>query len=216
MSAEPRAKFQYNNIMYASMGYLIEHLTNTTLADFFRDRLWHPMGMKNTYLHPDDALAKDEDLAHAYYWNNDTEAYGEIPWSDERNIAGAGMAISSVRDMSRYLRHMLDETGPISKAGHKAIKRPRVVYDNGDHIFDHPVSYGLGWSHTVVENEDTWFHTGRVNDMISVMLIVPSRDFGFVFMMNKASVVALESIMSKVFSYLFKTDPGKHRKIEEM
>lgn len=113
MSAEPRARWQYNNMMYATVGHLVETLANSTLADFLRDRLWRPMGMRGTYLHPDDALAAGAGrLARPYYWDNDTETYGAIPWRDETSIAGAGMAISSVLDWSRYVRHMVAGDGP--------------------------------------------------------------------------------------------------------
>lgn len=52
------------------------------------------------------------------YFTAAVDSYGEIPWRDATNIAGAGMAISSILDWSRYLRQMIQETGPISKTGH--------------------------------------------------------------------------------------------------
>ncbi|KAF4977117.1 hypothetical protein FZEAL_6305 [Fusarium zealandicum] len=173
MAGEPRQKWRYNNMMYGMMGYLVESLTNSSLAQVFRDRLWHPMGMFETYLHPDDSLASGHTLAVPYYWNNDTESHGEVPWRDQIHIAGAGMAISSIGDWSRYLRHMMEETGPISKTGHDILRFPHMVIDGGDRLFTGPIYYGFGWFGSVFQDEPVWWHSGLVNNMMSIMLMPP-------------------------------------------
>jgi CubicO group peptidase (beta-lactamase class C family) len=197
LANEPRVKWEYNNMMYGTMGYLVETLTNSSLGAFFRHRLWQPMGMLDTYLHPDDALASGSSLAHPYYWNNDTQSYGEVPWRDETNIAGAGMAISSVLDWSRYLRHMIRETGPISKAGHRTVKFPYMVCEERDELFTGPIYYGYGWFGSVFQNEQVWWHSGLVDSMMSIMMMIPSRDFGFIIMLNSEGTPALDSIIAK-------------------
>ncbi|KAJ4328427.1 hypothetical protein N0V84_001111 [Fusarium piperis] len=214
MAGEPRAKWRYSNLMYGTMGYLIETLTGTSLADFFRDRLWLPMGMRNTYLHPDDALASESTLAVPYYWNNDTETYGEIPWRDEQNIAGAGMAISSILDWSRYLRHMIDETGPISKAGHHILKLPHMVVEEHERLFTGPVYYGFGWFGSIFQDEPVWWHSGLVNSMMSIMLMIPSKRFGFVIMLNSENAPALDSIIAKTLYDFFDVEEGKRQNLE--
>ncbi|KAJ3538949.1 hypothetical protein NM208_g4241 [Fusarium decemcellulare] len=214
MAGEPREKWRYSNLMYGTMGYLVESLTNSSLADFFRDRLWHPMGMYNTYLHPDDALASGNTLAVPYYWDNDTETQGEIPWRDERNIAGAGMAISSILDWSRYLRHMIQETGPISKAGHHTLKLPHMVVEEGDRLFTGPIYYGFGWFGSVFQDEPVWWHSGLVNSMMSIMLMVPSKNFGFVIMINSETMPALDSILAKTLYDFFGVQEDKRQDLE--
>lgn len=215
MSAEPRVKWQYCNMMYAAMGYLVERLTGESLADFFRDRLWRPMGMWDTFLHPDDALAAGEGrLAHPYYWNNDTETYGEIPWRDETSIAGAGMSISSVSDWSRYVRHMIDETGPISAAGHEALKAANMVAEHKDRLFVGPVWYGFGWQGSVFQNEAVYYHSGLVDSMMSLMVMIPGRKFGFVLMMNSEGTPVLDSIIAKTLYDYFEVDEAERFDME--
>ncbi|EFY86410.1 penicillin-binding protein, putative [Metarhizium acridum CQMa 102] len=202
MSQEPRVKWQYSNMMYGTLGYVVERISGTRLADFFRDRLWHPMGMFNTFLHPGDALAGGCRLAHAYYYNNDTQQFGELPWNDEGSVAAAGMAISSVLDWSRYLRHMISESGPIPKAGHAALKAPHMVSEQDKRIYSGTEFYGLGWGSNMIQNEAVWYHSGRVSGMLSYMAFIPARKFGFVIMLNTESVAALDSIFSTtLFNY---------------
>lgn len=153
--------------------------------------------MYETYLHPDDALAVGGDLARPYYWNNDTETYNAIPWRDETNIAGAGMAISSVNDWSRYLRHMIYSTGPISPAGHAALRAANTVVEQKDRLFTGPSWYGFGWQSSVFQNEQVWWHSGLVDSMMSIMVMVPSRKFGFVLTMNSEGTPALDSMIAR-------------------
>ncbi|XWW92420.1 hypothetical protein V2A60_000343 [Cordyceps javanica] len=213
VSAEPRAKWQYNNMMFGTMGHLVERLAGTSLACFLRDRLWRPMGMFHTYLHPGDALASGEDLAASFYWDNDTHTLYTMPQHDESNLAGAGMAISSVQDWSRYLRHMLDESGPISKDGYATIKKPHMVVDEGvdvlDSAFAGQVNYALGWNVGVFENEPVWYHSGYVNQMVSFMLFVPGRKFAYVAMMNTNSLASLDAVTARVMNDYFNVDPSK-------
>lgn len=194
MSYEPRVKWQYCNIMYGAMGHLVEILSNKSLAEYFKHHLWKPMGMDNTYLHPDDALARGETLCQPFYWNNDTNTYGVVEWKDEHNVAGAGMAISSVSDWAKYLRHMIDESGPISKAGHAALKEPKMLATPLPY-FVGPLYYAFGWQSTVFQNENIYFHSGLVDRMMSIMVMIPSRRFGFVIMTNASRQPALDSIL---------------------
>lgn len=214
MALEPRVKWLYNNMMYATMGFLVETLSNSSLADFFRDRLWHPMGMFGTYLHPDDARGSGNSLARPYYWNNDTETYGEIPWRDETNIAGAGMAISSVLDWSRYLRHMIQESGPISEAGHRMLRFPHSIVEDKDGLFTGPVYYGFGWLGGIFQNEQVWWHSGLVDSMMSIMVFIPRKKFGFVLMMNSEGTPALDSILAKILYDYFEVDQGERVDLE--
>lgn len=213
MSAEPRARWQYNNMMYGTLGHLVERLSNTTLACFLRDRLWRPMGMVHTYLHPGEARAHSEHLATSFYWDNDTQTLYPMPQHDESSLAGAGMAISSVEDWARFLRHMLDESGPVSKAGHGMVKKSHMVVGEGvdvlDAAFTGPVNYALGWNVGVFENEPVWYHSGYVNQMVSFMLFVPTRQFAYVAMMNTNSLAALDAVTARVLSDYFKVEPSR-------
>lgn len=213
MSKEPRVIWQYNNMMYGTLGYLVEQVSRTKLPEFFRRRLWHPMGMVNTYLDPDEALASGNQLAHAYYYDNDTQTFGLLPWNDEASVAGAGMAISSVLDWSRYIRHMIEEAGPISKAGHAALKAPHMVSEQDRRIYSGTEFYGLGWASNIIQNEAVWYHSGRVSGMLSYMAFVPSRQFGFVIMLNTESVAALDCIFSATLFNYFRVAESKHSNI---
>lgn len=133
-------------MMFATAGHLITTLTGLDLGTFFRRHLWLPMGMHSTFLGPYDPHLPGSGLPQAdgYWWvpnersdeddddnNNSTEAgsYVRMPTPDVRGDEGAGAVMSNVLDYARYLRVMMAEAGPVSRAGHHELKRPRTFHD---------------------------------------------------------------------------------------
>ena len=215
MSAEPRVKFQYNNLMFGTVGYLVSKLTGSWLGDFFRERLWEPMGMKSTYLSLRDAESSGQVLADEHRYNNDTDAYDFIPHSQFAWSEGAGMTISNVIDYSRYLRVMMAESAPLSKAGHRALKTARAAVANKELLpFTGPVWYCLGWFGGVFAGEEVWFHSGQVNGHVTNMIMVPARNFAVVNMQNTESII-VEVIPFKVLYDFLKIEPDKRVDMEK-
>lgn len=174
MAAEPRTKFLYCNLMFGAMGHLISVLSGSPLVEFLRERLWEPWNMHDTCLGIDDVekRGKLEQLAEEYFYNNDTEEFFTTPHVELNAEQGAGAVISNVKDYTKYLRAMMDEAEPISKAGHAALKSPRSVVDAHQPPFTGPIWYGLGWFSSIADGEQIWFHSGQVNQFISNMLYV--------------------------------------------
>jgi len=48
LTAEPRTKFQYCNIMYSVASHVIQTLTGKWLRDVLKERIWGPLDMKAT------------------------------------------------------------------------------------------------------------------------------------------------------------------------
>ncbi|KAF3761487.1 beta-lactamase/transpeptidase-like protein [Cryphonectria parasitica EP155] len=207
LSAEPRTKLQYNNMMYATAGYAIEKLTGLNLASFFHEHLWAPMGMNETFLDIYDPRLVHSGLTAAQsYWAVGNGAYVRNPNLDGRlgADAGAGAVYSNVADYTKYLRVMMAETGPISAAGHRELKRPRTLMGFNSEMFLGPTTetYGLGWMGAVFEGEQIYWHTGTVSTFVTFMLMVPAREYGIVVMANSNSKVR-ELVTYRVLYDLF-------------
>lgn len=217
MSAEPRTKFQYNNMMFGAAGYLISKLTGSTLGDFFHEYLWGPMGLEETFLSLDDPSLEASDLsvADAYWWVNSTGEYVRQPMRacDVKADEGAGAVLSNVLDYAKYLRVMMAEAGPISEAGHRELKTPRMFTEFEKGMFVGPVTYGLGWMTAIFEGEQVYFHTGTVTPFVTFMLMVPSRKYGIVTMANSYSKVR-ELVTYRILYDLFDVKEDKRRDLE--
>lgn len=224
MSAEPRTKFQYNNIMFAAAGQIITKLTGLELGDFFHKYLWTPMGMNETFLGEYDPIFKSSGLsmADSYLWEPSSESFvkniefdrggGDLMRGDE----GAGGVISNILDYVKYLRVMMAEAGPISKAGHRELKKPRIFHSLNEAMFNPgPIFYGLGWAGSVFEGEQIYWHTGTVTSFVTFMVMVPEREYGIVVLANSYSKVR-ELITYRILYDLFEVDEGKRRDFEKL
>ncbi len=214
MSAEPRARYQYCNKMYGAAGYLVEALTGSWLGDFFRARLWEPMGMAETYLGLRDAEKRGGGLILAdeyYYHDANSDVAGRhvpLPHEVSSDNEGAGSVISTVLDYAKYLRVMMTEAGPMSKAAHRELKTPRMVAGVRP-PFAGPLTYALGWGVAVFGGEEVFPHLGQVGMFVSIMLMVPSRQFGIVVFQN-SDPPTHELVTFKILYDYFKV-PGVDR-----
>ena len=199
MSAEPRVKWQYSNYMFTTVGYVIERLTGQWLGDFFREKIWEPIGMKHTYLRRQDAEAASESsagLASEYWWNEVEKRFVEVPHlPNGRGREGAGMVISNVEDYTKYLRTMMSRSLPISPAGHDALGTPRMVISaNPSWPYLGPLLYSLGWTRGIFAGEEFRSHNGRIREHVTEMWMFPSLEFGVVVLINANQPKAAQQI----------------------
>jgi CubicO group peptidase (beta-lactamase class C family) len=215
MSAEPRVKFQYNNFMYATAGYLIETLTGKWLGDFFREYLWRPMGMNETFLGLYDPAFKASGLyaADGYYYKESTDEFFVTTLVNSPTSEGDGGIVSNVLDYVKYLRVMMAEAGPISKAGHRELKSPRSFWDLSGPPYIAQPTYSMGWASGVLQEEKVWFHSGTVSAFMSEMLMIPSREMGIVLMANSVTP-ARELVLYRILYDMLSVDEEKRYDFE--
>ena len=191
-TAELRTKFQYCNIMYKVVSYVIETLTGMWLGDFLRVRIWAPLHMNSTYFSPHDA-EKDVQrygkiLATGYYWNEGSLNYGiEDAWHPGLEQSGDGAIISNVEDYAKWLHAMINMAPPISLAGHKALRTPRS-FEFLEEVFPQsgPTTYSLGWNSINYRGQIIHQHQGGIPGFGTLMLSMPWRKWGVVMMGNIA------------------------------
>jgi CubicO group peptidase (beta-lactamase class C family) len=96
-SADLRERFQYNNLMFLTAGYLIEVLTEKTWEDAVRARVLAPLEMKRTNF---SVVDSQKDTDHALPYREHKDKIEKIPFRDITNIGPAGSINSSVNEMS--------------------------------------------------------------------------------------------------------------------
>ncbi|KAK2001910.1 penicillin-binding protein [Colletotrichum falcatum] len=170
--------------MFVTMGHLISVLTGKWLGDFFREHLWQPMGMDETYFSLADAEGSGLVLAAEYYYDPSSGKHFEVPHERSSGEQGAGGIISTVLDYAKYLRVMIDESAPLSKAGHREVKTPRNFVAPSQAPYVGAPTYALGWGAAVFEGEQVYSHSGQVTMFRSTMRIVPSRRLGVAVFIN--------------------------------
>jgi CubicO group peptidase (beta-lactamase class C family) len=167
-----RTAFQYCNLMYVMLGYVLETLTGRWLGTFLAERIWEPLDMTSTYLSLSDALKSGKPFAQGHYWRTESQTFTTVDYPDETSMEGCGAVISSVGDYSKWIRMMIHRTGPISEVGHEALITPRIL-EGKSQLIDSYVFYGYGWEIEMYRGYEIITHNGGVRGVSCAMEIQP-------------------------------------------
>ncbi len=197
-NADFRARYQYNNLMYATAGYLIEVVTGQTWEDFVATRIFKPLGMStsNTSV---EASQKTGDYALPYEEKKDK--LEEVPFYNNFQALGpAGSISTNLEDVEQWLRFQLNEGkhGETQLLGAEYLTEthtPQVVVPTGQTV---PLSkhaeivnsnYGLGWAvvsyrgHLMVE------HGGSIDGFMAEVVLLPDEQIAVAVFTNRGGTL---------------------------
>lgn len=205
MTAEIRTRFQYCNMMYIAISHFIETWTGMWLGDFLRTRIYQPLRMSSTFFSLSDAqksaASGGPSLATPHYWTNKTKNYHSIPWLDAPQESGCGATISNVLDYTKWIRCMMTMSAPLSPAGHRALRSPRII---SGPVAEEPTgfrgseAYALGWDVSNYRGEVLMWHTGGLPGFSSVMMYFPRLQWGVTMMANGGTGGAIQNLVFKL------------------
>lgn len=156
-----RAAYQYCNITFAFVGYLVSTLSGMPFADFVETRILLPLGMRNTtWTNPKDGANPVQ--GYLTTWD-DSKFRQKIPLPcigllRDSVLAASGSMLSTAADMAKWLAFLLrlgkneastDDLKVLKPETTKEILRSRVISDQ--QIGALPVEAGTSlWSEMVV------------------------------------------------------------------
>lgn len=174
--------------MYVVAVHLIETLTKTNIADFLEDKIWKALQMADTQFGVPIIIAQGsiDQLSKGYRWIESSSSFHEIPWPIQPEAAGAGEIHSTVLDIARYLRCMIEQATPISRDGHDELVTPRTINTCTPFPFHSHSLYALGWEVESYHGEIVIGHDGSTNGFGSKMIYIPRLEWGLVMLGNSA------------------------------
>lgn len=205
-----RAKFQYNNLMFLTAGYLIEHLTGKSWEDSVRERILQPLGMSNTNFSVHDSQ-KSADFALPYR-EEDFKYITPIPFRDISMIGPAGSINSSVNDMAKWMQVNLnggkvDGRQLISPSTLSDIHAPHMLIDAPP---ERPElsrrSYGLGWGVDTYRGHPRVHHSGGIDGFSALVTLLPQDGLGVVVLTNRENGLP-ERLVRHTIDRILKLDP---------
>jgi CubicO group peptidase (beta-lactamase class C family) len=184
-TADLREKFQYNNLMFLTAGYLVETLTGRKWEDSIRQLVLEPLGMERSNF---SVLDSQKDADFAYPYREKDGKLERIPFRDISTIGPAGAINSTVNDMSRWLLVHLNA----GRLGSTAIIQPQTLQDM--HLAHmptgetpeipelSPADYGMGWF--VDSYRGRVHHGGNIDGFSAMVSMFPGDNLGFVVLSN--------------------------------
>lgn len=183
LTAEPRTKYQYCNLMFLVAGHIIETVTGSKLGDLIKHNIWTPLGMDSTFSSLEDAKNAQEDLAKGYYYADGS--YHEVDWMDLSQVSGAGFVVSNVLDYAKWAQAIMSQKTPMSAQGLEQLLRPRTLIPL-EKPYTGPQAYSLGWRTGVYHGHQFYEHTGGMNAFGAEFILFPQLRFSVVAFANTA------------------------------
>ena len=201
-----RSGFVYQNVMYAVAGEVIAAASGMPWERFVRTRIFEPLGMTET-VPTLAALAGQPDVAAPHDVVRDTlRVVANRPVDP---VAAAGSVWSSVDDMARWTRFVLDSARVggrrlVSEATFREWLTPQTVaptamYPTMQLVRPHFFAYGLGWFLHDYAGEAVAMHTGSIDGMSAIIGLLPDRRLGVYVLANRDHAELRHALMLRVF-----------------
>ena len=229
-----RSHFAYNNVGYAAAGMVAGLANRSSWQNLVRTRILAPLGMSETVMDGPELKGK-ANVTRPHQDVDDT--LRALPESSQQlvdPIAPAGSMYSSVLDMTKWLRFLLDSGRVggkrlVSDTAFAELMTPQVLVPREEFYptakLTHPsfTAYGMAWFLEDYRGEKVAFHTGSIDGLVAIVGLVPARRLGVVVLANRDHAEVRHALMYRVFdAYL--GAPGRdwstemramYRKIED-
>jgi len=210
-----RSHWEYQNVMYALAGAIVEQASGMKWADFVRTRIFEPLGMNETIPLVSELPGKPN-VAVPHAMADDSVQVVSIRTTDP--IAPAGSVWSSVHDMSIWMRFVLDS----GRVGDRRLVKPETFREivapemrapmdeypalslSRPHFF----SYALGWFVQDYDGETVWMHTGSIDGMCAIIGLLPGQRMGVYILENLDHAELRHALMYRAFD-MFEGNPPR-------
>ncbi|KAJ7485554.1 beta-lactamase/transpeptidase-like protein [Mycena latifolia] len=171
---ELRQVNEYNNQMFITGAHVISKYSGMSYRDFAEKRILSPLRMTSSTLHPDRAFETGKFTQ--YFTTSRRRIPLFMPEHVADLIAGAGAVMSTVEDMTRWIKPPSTSRPPASYVG--SSKGNGVVSIS---------AYGLGWGRLSYRGHERVGHAGGAPGVDTRVHFSPNDHFGLVVLANTAS-----------------------------
>jgi CubicO group peptidase (beta-lactamase class C family) len=192
-----RNKFQYNNLMFMTAGYLAERVGGKPWEEAVRARIFQPLGMTGCNFSVKDSQAAP-DFAKPYDDRDDKIV--EIPFRDITNAGPAGSINSGVSDMARWLvvqthKGKIDGRQILSAAVLADIHTPHMTMGVPQERKEIAAAgYALGWMVDDYRGHRRVHHGGGIDGFTAQTVLFPEDGLGLCILSNMGGTALPEMV----------------------
>lgn len=144
-------KYKYNNSGYSLAGFVIENASGKTFWKFLKERIFEPLGMKNTG--DRDPLRIIPGRVDGYIFDKNGLRNKDY---DVTDLGGAGAICSTINDMAKWAA-AVDKNALLQPSSWAEIRTPQKLTDGSS------LTYGLGWNVRKVNGHTMHSHGGSTS-----------------------------------------------------
>ncbi len=219
-----RDRYQYQNLMFMTAGYLIEQVSGQSWDSYLKAKFFDPMEMRTT-LTSVKGMPSAADASLAY---NDDEKEGvkAIPYRNIDAIGPAGSINSSANEMASWLIVQMNggkykDKQVIPAAQLRILQSPQTVMPASpatpqyDELFHQ--MYAMGWMISMYRGHPVQMHGGAIDGFLSQVAMLPKEKIGVVVLTNCTPNRLYDVIAYQVFDRFLGLEPvdWNKRKHEE-
>ncbi len=205
-----RTTLQYQNIMYALAGYLIEEVTGTSWGDYIEENITKSIGMEVTSFGTEEAIGQG---AVATPYENDGKAVKSMDHYmtyRENIIDASGSIYSNTTNMLKWVQFNLNEgfykeeeiVGNIEVLEcHTPQMINRTMRSKNVPEIDME-SYGLGWFIESFKGHKLVYHGGNINGFVAMVAFIPKSNAGFCFLINEDESILQDILHNAITEFL--------------
>lgn len=193
----PGQEFNYSNTNIVLLGMVIEQLTGMTASEAFQERIFTPLGLKDTSLPLDSAIPNPHPQGYSFGSNTSTITTYALPEADQplaldgrllpnnETMANpswgwtAGGAISTVDNMRTYVEALVD--GGLLDAATQKIRMDSIVPSN-------PAAPSAGYGLGIAQFDKLYGHDGQIPGYMTFMGHDPESGLTIVIATNLATI----------------------------
>ena len=201
-----RSSFIYQNVMYAVAGEVVRAASGMPWDAFVKARIFTPLGMTATEATLASLEGQPNVAAPHGVIRDSTRVIANRPVDP---VAPAGSIWSSVGDMAKWMRFVLDS----GRVGGKRLVSaevyrewlspqtiaPPAMYPTMAVVRPHFFTYGLGWFLHDYAGESVAMHTGSIDGMSAIIGLLPDRRTGVYVLANLDHAELRHALMYRVF-----------------
>ncbi|HEX9928905.1 MAG TPA: serine hydrolase [Pyrinomonadaceae bacterium] len=186
-------KYAYTNLGYNIYAVLLNLSLGKKWQDVLQEKVFAPIGLKQTSAYVSKARAAKLSLAESYLFSPDTGTVIRSPIDkQDNNMQSAGGIFTSISDLSRWLRVNMNNGRLDGKQVIPAEVMQSVHTGYADTVRDSPPftgngKYGLGWQIGKYRNENVVYHHGGYPGWSSHISYMPDKKIGVAVMINEST-----------------------------
>ncbi len=198
-----RTTYQYINILYLFVEEIIEHLAQTSFAEFMTNNVFKPLDMHNARVGLQNEEHQDLIQGHIL----DEETYTKVQKISfscyPQFYMAAGGVVTSSRDLCRW---MLAQLGHIPFLPHSQLQymwQPQTIINESE-------SYCLGWRSLMHKPHRIISHGGLIKGIRHLLYLVPNCDFGIFVLTNLTHSEAPRIVCEYATDLLMNISPAEY------